>query len=441
MSLFDAFDGSGRTPRDVQVKALQWVESHLHKPTISLRLPTSSGKSAIAVAILKAFPDKQVCIVCPNNILVKQYIDEYNLIHLIGKKVMGIEERAEARDLVLGQRKSFVTNSSWLIHNRIGKWGTKCSPDITIIDEVDQCVAYSRNEQSTTFDIKTDNPFVIKDYLRRNVAELHWEKAVFENAMKHEQEFFMWSTEEEKKTTLHYTYLDSLVANALKGKDTTILMSATLSVFDHKELIIRKTSREIFDGEHPIDARQRPVVWEPTPFHFDENIKELALTIADHYRTGDNRNTLVHVTYEDQKKIYPYLRELLGDKVIYNEPSRDSKDSCVSCLRARDGVLWLGAGVSEGLDLKEDLCRLQIIPRIIFPNLGDTFVQKRMSLTDGNTWYFFQALRHLLQSSGRACRGPRDYGRTVILDSRLPDFMCTWKWHGLVPKWFTVEGV
>lgn len=437
--MFSNFDGSGRTPRKVQQDALDWLEQHKDDKTVSLRLPTSSGKSAIAMAIVKEFPDKQVCILCPNNQLVQQYIEEYNIPYLIGKSAMDSEERANARELVY-DGASFVTNGAWKLHNMLGKWAKPVRPDIVVIDECDQVINYARNEQSTSYDIKTDNPFAILEYLKR-APDSEFERAVFAHAMKRGQCFFMDVREEEDKSYLHYTYLDSLVARALKGTEKTILMSATLTSFDHQELIIPKNSRQIFDGTHPIPEAQRPVVWDPKPEHYMENLRELALDILSIYYKEGRKNTVVHVTYEDQKALFPFLQELLGDRLLYNEPNKDSKQLCVRCLEGRRGVLWLAAGVSEGVNLKNDLCRVQIIPRLIFPSIVDTFVVKRMSLADGADWYNWQALRHLLQAAGRCSRSETDYGITYVFDPRLHHFMTKWRDRKLVPKWFKITEV
>lgn len=436
--MFTEFDGSGRTPRDVQKQALDWIESHKDDKFINLMLPTSSGKTAIAIAIVKAFPDKQVCIVCPNNTLVQQYVSEYNLPFLIGKKHMEAETRAEVRDQVLNDRISFITNSAWLLHNKLGKWSTPVTPDIVILDEVDQIINYSRNEQNVSFPVKTDNPFVVKDLLAKD-GEMQFEKAVFNHAMKYGQNYFLDYREESTSTFLHYTFLDGLVAKALQGGETTVLMSATLSGFDLKELVVPAKYNKIFDGEHPIPEDRRPVIWTPKSDHFDQTIAELALDIVALYNEKGRKNTLVHVTYEDQKILYPILRDMLGDVVAMNEANKDSKIASVRRLESRGDTLWLGAGVSEGLNLQFDLCRLQVIPRLIFPSIVDEFVQKRMALPDGSSWYQYQSIRHLIQAAGRCCRNPTDYGETYVFDARLEHFLSVWRKMKLVPKWFNVR--
>jgi Rad3-related DNA helicase len=391
------------------------------------------------MAIVKAFPDKQVCILCPNNNLVQQYAEEYHIPYLIGKAAMDSEERAYARELVY-DGASFVTNGAWKLHNMLGKWAKPVRPNIVVIDECDQVINYARNEQSTSYDIKTDNPFAVLEYLKR-APDKEFERAVFLHAMKRNQCFFMDVRDAESKSYLHYTYLDGLVARALKGTEKTILMSATLTEFDHQELMVPKNSRQIFDGAHPIPEERRPVVWDPKPDHYRENMRELALDIVDIYIKEGRKNTVVHVTYEDQRTLVPFLQELLGDSLMYNEPNKDSKQMCVSCLETRRGVLWLAAGVSEGVNLKNDMCRVQIIPWLIFPSIGDTFVSKRMTLADGADWYHWQACRHLLQAAGRCSRSETDYGVTYVFDPRLQYFRTTWRNRKLVPKWFKIKEI
>jgi Rad3-related DNA helicase len=69
---------------------------------------------------------------------------------------------------------------------------------------------------------------------------------------------------------------------------------------------------------------------------------------------------------------------------------------------------------TEGLDLKDDLSRFQIICKIHWPYLGDKLVKSRMEKY--RHWYAYQAVKSLIQARGRSIRTEEDYAVTYILD-------------------------
>jgi Rad3-related DNA helicase len=71
--------------------------------------------------------------------------------------------------------------------------------------------------------------------------------------------------------------------------------------------------------------------------------------------------------------------------------------------------------MSEGVDLKGDLSRFQIIMKIPYPYLGDPLIKKRMNKWEG--WYSLQTAKLIVQSSGRSIRSNDDAAVTYILDS------------------------
>jgi len=85
----------------------------------------------------------------------------------------------------------------------------------------------------------------------------------------------------------------------------------------------------------------------------------------------------------------------------------------------RKGGILLGSGCSTGLDLHGDLCRLNIVTKLQFPNLKSDLVQKRLALPGGKRSYSLTALRELLQACGRSTRNENDYSVTIILDERF----------------------
>ena len=87
-----------------------------------------------------------------------------------------------------------------------------------------------------------------------------------------------------------------------------------------------------------------------------------------------------------------------------------------------DGKVLVGSGMSEGLDLKGDKGRWQVILTIPYPSYGDAWVRRKAKAE--SHWYTWAATQELVQKFGRISRGPDDWGVTYILDSRFESFFC-----------------
>jgi Rad3-related DNA helicase len=109
-------------------------------------------------------------------------------------------------------------------------------------------------------------------------------------------------------------------------------------------------------------------------------------------------------------QIAPFMKHKV---LVYSD--KEQKQEVVAKWLKEGGVL-LGAGLTTGIDLKYDLCRLNIISKIPFPNLGDVNVAKRMALDP--KWYPMSAAKQVIQACGRSTRSEDDYSVSVIIDNR-----------------------
>ena len=76
--------------------------------------------------------------------------------------------------------------------------------------------------------------------------------------------------------------------------------------------------------------------------------------------------------------------------------------------------------MTEGVDLKGDLSRFQIVCKVPFPFLGDKLIRKKMNKWDW--WYDLQTAKTIIQSVGRSVRSETDTAVTYILDSSWERF-------------------
>lgn len=95
----------------------------------------------------------------------------------------------------------------------------------------------------------------------------------------------------------------------------------------------------------------------------------------------------------------------------------------------------MACSADRGVDLPDDYCRLIVVAKVPFPNLGDRMVSMRLHMGDGQTWYTVETVRSVVQMAGRGVRHKDDYCRTVILDSQFRDGLWS-RGAALFPRWF-----
>jgi Rad3-related DNA helicase len=94
-----------------------------------------------------------------------------------------------------------------------------------------------------------------------------------------------------------------------------------------------------------------------------------------------------------------------------------------------DGVL-LSSSLWEGVDLKDDLSRFQIIAKVPYPNLSEK--RTKVKMQNFPLWYKSQTLTKLLQGFGRSIRSEDDWAVTYVLDSAASDLLLQSK--SMIPK-------
>lgn len=120
-------------------------------------------------------------------------------------------------------------------------------------------------------------------------------------------------------------------------------------------------------------------------------------------------------------------RRFLFQKDYYN------KDELLKEHTKQDNGIIIAPAMHEGLDLKGELSRFQIICKVPFPGLGDNDQLKaRMALSPD--YYDWLTALKLVQSYGRSIRSEEDYADTFILDANFGFFRKKAKKQ--LPVWF-----
>lgn len=220
------------------------------------------------------------------------------------------------------------------------------------------------------------------------------------------------------------------VIQRLLNCDKLILMSGTLLKSDIEDLAAGKTYRYL-ELPSPIPKENRPIYYAPMPFpvNRDTDPRKMVQEIEKVLASLPGRNTIIHTTYDRANKMAPHFKTPVLANLV-----PETKNFTLERFK-RDGGVWLASGCSEGLDLKGDLCRLNIIPHLMRPNMADPVVKKWLALPDGRRRYALETIKGTVQQYGRSTRDVNDSSITVVMDPGLPIIVNQFKSD--IPRYFT----
>jgi ATP-dependent DNA helicase DinG len=487
--LVNRFDGSGRQPRKTQVDALNWIHSTF--PTSESPLVIEAGVGCGKTALLRAAQlEYGGSIATSQNTLVSQYQSDYpNLNVIIGmqhyrcKEYLtrcgyasqrysckgGIDSPCKMRQVrdrfAQGVPTLFNTMSLYVTRKRGG-----LPTETTYVDEAHQLISVARQASTYSNRLYSADKTLLRKMgmtvrsLRSEINVCKFFEAKIETLEKklrksmpieeseailsaiQQTEFTLecFVTEPEKyvvDTTENSLLVTPIVTPRTFLKRVIdkrgILTSATLLPHDVREILGRK-DYPFIDLGTSIPKENRRVIWSPSKFSHsaaDIDIPALAARIEDIYNATGKKNTLVHVTYSLMLRLLPYMRQ----SVIWHDET--NKAEAIERFLTNGGIM-LGAGMSEGLDLKGDLCRTQIITTLQFPNIADPWVSKRKALPDGEEWMIGEVMKVLRQQVGRGTRGENDYCENYVLDNRFANVINKARKLGMCPDHFfeSIEG-
>jgi Rad3-related DNA helicase len=281
---------------------------------------------------------------------------------------------------------------------------------------------------------------VPKEYAK--LSREHSSLTLLQSALRFDMQNYVISLEEEFHPKLGYDVKLSVapilvphnMIQRLLGDRRIILMSGTLFSEDIKELVGHKETK-YYDLPSPIPVDNRLIHYRPIDgkMNKDTPVAQIVAMIEQDLRLHPNLNTIIHTTYGMQEPIAELLK-LSHSRVLTNTP--DTKSEVLLDFKTNGGI-FVAAGCSEGLDLKDDIARLNIIPKIDLPNLGDKTVIKRKALDRGENWFRQQGLKLTIQRWGRSTRHEKDFSTTIVHDPNLPRLVLDEQKTGYVPKYFT----
>lgn len=232
----------------------------------------------------------------------------------------------------------------------------------------------------------------------------------------------------------------SKFASGFFDTDYQVFMSATIDKNSFCENMgLRKDDVALVDAPKspfPIDNRRveflniRRLSYGSTDEDEIEVIKTIDRILDEH---SHERGLILTSSIPRCHKIIRYLSPKNTHRIrICHSTNKDGKtqDEIISEHATDPTSVLLSSSLWEGVDLKDDLSRFQIIAKVPYPNYKEKRTKAKMSKFP--LWYISQTLTKLLQGFGRSIRNEDDKAVTYVLDSAANNVF--FKGQQMIPK-------
>lgn len=205
--------------------------------------------------------------------------------------------------------------------------------------------------------------------------------------------------------------------------ERVILMSATILNKDAfcQSLGIKPEEAAFINLPSPFPVENRPIFFFPvgsmTQNGIDNSLPKLVEAIKSIMTEHKNEKGIIHT---HSYKIASYIKKHIKSNRLLIHDANNRDETLEKHMKSKEPTILLSPSMSEGVDLKQDMSRFQVVCKVPYPYLGDKLVSKRMH--KWNWWYPLQTAKTIVQAVGRSIRSADDHAVTYILDSNWESF-------------------
>ena len=216
--------------------------------------------------------------------------------------------------------------------------------------------------------------------------------------------------------------------------DINILSSATISKSYVKNCLgIPDSDFEYFEVPSTFPVENRPIyamnAGKMGYRYLEKSLPNIVRKIDAIIDQFPDSKGIIHATSYKIAK-YVSLHSRHAERFISHN-SVDRIERLRDHMKSPEPTILLSPSMTEGVDLKGDLSRFQIIVKIPYASLGDKQIKARME--EDKIWYANLAAVTLMQAYGRSIRSKSDTAITFVLDSAFKYFVksndhlfCNW---------------
>ncbi|VUT25870.1 MAG: ATP-dependent DNA helicase DinG [Candidatus Methanolliviera sp. GoM_oil] len=215
--------------------------------------------------------------------------------------------------------------------------------------------------------------------------------------------------------------------NMILGKGDRFVLSSATPPFK-EELGSFGDNVEVIEVSSAFPVKNRPIYLDYVGYMSLSNRAKTIPKMAEKIKELATERTVVHChSYKITNDIAKYLDY---DCILQRQGKREE-----GLRQFKDGKckIFLSVNMEDGISLDDDLCRVNILAKVPYPNLKDPQIQKRREL-EGDTFMNIMVARKITQAYGRTTRSENDWSHFYILDSNFKSFFR--RNRELFPRWF-----
>lgn len=239
-----------------------------------------------------------------------------------------------------------------------------------------------------------------------------------------------WFVYEDKGTLTFKRFSAAEIANKmlLRKGEYVLFMSATIPAIPTflRNLGIKAEDTAILQLDSDFPKENRPVyAWSAGDMRqacIDKTLPVMCKRIEDILTRCAGMKGIIHAhSYKVTEAIASHLqRTKHAARLIFHGRGKGERERALEQHRTTtlDSVL-ISPSMQEGLDLKDDLSRFQVLAKVPYMALDAYTVARK---TVDSQWYQAQTALTLIQASGRSVRTETDFAVTFILDGGFAYF-------------------
>ena len=216
---------------------------------------------------------------------------------------------------------------------------------------------------------------------------------------------------------------DFVLNNLFSGPKRILMMSATLLDKEQFCKSIGLDPDEVYHVDIPnfFPAENRPIikkyVGSMSYRSINETLPDMVGVIETILARFPNCRGIIHTVSEKNAQ---YVKmNCYNDRLTFRKDYPTVKEM-LEVHKRKHGSIIVASGLREGLNLEDDLGKIQILMKVPYMSLGDKRVKVRMKL-DKN-WYGYMSTLAFVQTIGRCVRSETDKAATFLLDSDFGRF-------------------
>ncbi|MCK5022839.1 MAG: hypothetical protein KAS04_01565 [Candidatus Aenigmarchaeota archaeon] len=155
----------------------------------------------------------------------------------------------------------------------------------------------------------------------------------------------------------------------------------------------------------------------------DENLLDNIIHAIDTTLSSDQFTDVKGIIHTTTYQLARYITEhsAHAPRMLTHTDSFGATQALKKHADTPEPTVLVSPSMYQGVDLKDNLSRIQICIKVPYPNTMDPVINARRNIDP--LWYYCKAGIQLFQSMARSTRSPTDYSTTIMFDSRFSYFV------------------